>query len=124
MRLIAIKDLFHFTRGELPQNVAFEFLATAVRLIDNDRPAFDNFVQRVKTIGYLSLDKPNPKVDDADDRVMHHPGPVLRSQDMYVGRRALDYYACADHHFGGSEMRHEKRLELNQTARRYTARER
>ena len=119
IRLVTLKDLFRFTNGDLPQKLVFDFMANHARIIDDDRQLFDSFIQKMKYIGYISLDKPNPEFSDSDDRVMLEPGPVFRCQDMYIELRALDYLSERGLKRGASQVRQARRLELHKNVARF-----
>lgn len=116
-RLIALKDLYYFNAGQVPQKLLLEFLKTQSLVSDADE--FYRFLQimrRIQYIGFSDLRAEEQFSDSLRDKhLLVEPGGVFRNQDMYLELRALDYFSQR----GPSTKRRTLRKQLHERAKEF-----
>jgi len=94
VRLVALKDLYYFSKGQLPQKLLLEFLQRQNLTTDaNEYYRFLKVMHRIRYVAFPDL-PPGEQFSDrhTDQHLLVEPAQVFRNQDMYLELRALDFF--------------------------------
>jgi len=94
VRLVALKDLYYFSKSQLPQKLLLEFLQGQNLTTDtNESYRFLKVMNRISYIAFPDL-APGEQFSDrhTNQHLLVEPGQIFRNQDMYLELRALDFF--------------------------------
>jgi hypothetical protein len=114
-RLVALKDLYHFRKADIPHQLFTNF-ATAQQLIADAQESF-HFLNSMLDINYVSVSPlPSPSFDPTITYYLS-PSEMFRCLDMYVELRTLDFFADNG---ATDDERHQQRIRLQRMAQTFT----